>query len=73
MQIRIFKRLNISPFVRLTFTNAGISISFGHRSIGWLTFGRRGVSETIDTPVSGVYLRDSQSWNRVLKALRLRK
>jgi hypothetical protein len=73
MEIRIFKRVNLGSFVRLTFTNAEVSISFGHRSIGWLTIGKRGLSETIDTPIGGVYFRDNQPWNKVLKALRLRK
>jgi hypothetical protein len=73
MKIRIYRRVFLSPFVKLTFTNSGVSIGFGHRNIGWINFGPKGVSETLDTGVSGVYLRDSQSWDRVLKALRLRK
>jgi hypothetical protein len=46
MQIRIFKRIRFGPFLRLTFTNAGITLSLGHRGIGWITFGKR-VSERL--------------------------
>lgn len=73
MRIRIYRQWHLSPFIKLTFTNAGVSVGFGHRSLGWVTFGRRGVTETLDTPVPGVYLTDSQPWTRILKALRLRK
>jgi|HubBroStandDraft_6_1064221.scaffolds.fasta_scaffold3630913_2 hypothetical protein len=73
MKIRIYRQWHFGPFVRLNLYTGGLSISFGHARIGWLTVGRKGVSETLDTGVSGVYLRDSQTWDRVLKALRLRK
>ena len=73
MEIKLYKRVFLTPFLRLTFTNSGVSISFGHRSVGWLTFGKRGLTETIDTPISGVYATDKQSWRQIFKALRLRK
>jgi hypothetical protein len=76
MEIRIFKHIFITPFIRLNIYNSGVSISFGHSRIGrigWTTLGRRGVRETLDTPISGVYLCDGQRWDQILKVLRLRK
>jgi hypothetical protein len=34
MQLRIWKRVYLSPFVRLNLYTRGLSISFGHRRIG---------------------------------------
>jgi hypothetical protein len=65
MKIRIYRQLHLSPFIRLTITNSGLSISFGHRGIGWITFGKRGVRETLDTPIPGVYLTENQRWNQL--------
>jgi hypothetical protein len=73
MELMIRKRVQFGPCVRLNIFNSGLSVSVGHKNLGWLTFGKRGITESIDTPVSGVFLRDGQPWDRVLKALRLRK
>ena len=67
MQIRFYRRVFLSPVVRLTISNGGLSISFGHRSIGWATFGRRGLRTTLDVPdAPGVYLVDSWQWGKLL-------
>jgi hypothetical protein len=65
MQLRIWKRIYLSPFVRLNL----FTISFGHREIGWITFGLHGVKETLDTPLPGVYLitMETMSMNRTTK------
>jgi hypothetical protein len=70
MNIRIFKRINLGPFVRLTITNSGWTVGFGYRGIGWLTFGKRGLTETLDTPVSGIYVKDSQPWDQLRRWIR---
>jgi hypothetical protein len=70
VKIRLFKRFSLGPFVRVAITNAGVSLSVGHRSVGWLTFGKKGLSETLDTGVSGVYLRDSQPWSQLRRWIR---
>jgi hypothetical protein len=70
MQLMIRKRIFLTPFVRLNIFNSGFSLSLGHRSLGWLTLGRRGITETIDTGVSGVYLTDSQRWDELRRPKR---
>jgi hypothetical protein len=60
MNIRIWKSIYICPWIRLNISNRSISISLGHRSIGWWTIGPRGMRETIDTPIPGVYLSEEQ-------------
>jgi hypothetical protein len=70
MQLMIRKRIFLTPFVRLNIFNSGFSLGLGHRSLGWLTLGRRGITETIDTGVSGVYLTDSQRWDELRRPKR---
>ena len=60
MQLRIWKRIYLSSFVRLNLYTKGFTISFGHRGIGWITFGQRGIRETLDTPLPGVYFSEGQ-------------
>ena len=38
------------------------SVSFGHRGIGWVTIGRKGIRETLDL-VPGVYVSEEQRWD----------
>jgi hypothetical protein len=56
MQLRIWKRIYPSRFVRLNLYAKGFTISFGHRRIGWIKFSKRAIRETLHTPVPGVYL-----------------
>jgi len=65
MELRIWKRIYITPFVRLNLYGRGFSISFGHRGIGWLPFGRRGIRGTVPRPVPGVYLSQGETWTRL--------
>jgi hypothetical protein len=67
MQIRIWKRVFITPFIRLNFTNGGVSISFGRRGLGWVTLSRRGLRWTADTPLPGLYATDSVRWKDLPK------
>jgi hypothetical protein len=60
MEVRIWRRIYLCPWIRLNLYTRGFSISLGHRSIGWLTFGRRGVTGTLSTGIPGVYL--SERW-----------
>jgi hypothetical protein len=63
MPLVIRKHIYFSPFVRLNLYTRGCTVSFGHRSIGWITLGRRGIRETIPTGIPGAYLTESQSWS----------
>jgi hypothetical protein len=38
MELRIWKRIYLSPFARLNLYTKGFTISLGHRAIGWITF-----------------------------------
>jgi SpoVK/Ycf46/Vps4 family AAA+-type ATPase len=49
MELRIWKRICLSPWIRLNFYTRGLTVSFGHRSLGWLTFGQRGIRATPST------------------------
>jgi hypothetical protein len=62
MEIRIWKRVFLTPFIRLNFTNGGVSVSFGHRGLGWLTIGKSGIRGTIPTGIPGVYLSEKERW-----------
>jgi hypothetical protein len=72
MELRIWKRIYLSPFVRVNLYTRGFTISFGHRGIGWITFGRRGIRETLDAPVPGVYLSEGQRWREIAATTRRR-
>jgi hypothetical protein len=65
MQLRIWRRIYLTPFVRLNIYTKGFTISFGHFRIGWLTFGRRELRATVPTGVPGVYLSERQRWHRI--------
>jgi len=67
MRLVFWKRVFITPFIRLNFTNGGLSISFGRRGLFWLTFSRRGIRWTADTPVPGLYATDSVRWKDLQK------
>jgi hypothetical protein len=67
MRLRIWKCIYLTPFVRMNLYTAGFSISFGHRRIGWLTFGRRGIRATLDTGVPGTYLTEGRTWKELAK------
>jgi hypothetical protein len=51
MQIRSLKSIYIGPWIRLKLYTKGFSISLGHRGIGWVTIGNRGIRETLDAPI----------------------
>ena len=53
MQLRTWKRIYLTPLVRLNLHTRRLSISFGHRRIGWITFSKRGIRETLHMPVPG--------------------
>jgi len=65
MRLRIWKRIFLTPFVRLNIIDGNLSLSFGHRRMGWLTIGRQGIRATLDTPVPGVYLMESRRWKEI--------
>jgi hypothetical protein len=65
MQLRIWKRVYLSPFVHLNLYTRGFSISFGRRRIGWITFSKRTIRETLHTPVPGVCLSEGQLWQEI--------
>jgi hypothetical protein len=69
MQLRVYKRVYLTPFVRINLFTQGFSISVGHSRIGWITFGRRGIRETVSTPLPGVYLSENQRWGQLTKLL----
>jgi hypothetical protein len=35
MELRIWKRIYLMPFIRLNLYTRGLTISFGHRGLGW--------------------------------------
>jgi hypothetical protein len=57
MELRIWRRLNLGPRIRLGVYPRGITISFG-----WLTFGRRELRATLPTGVPEAYLTEGRSW-----------
>jgi hypothetical protein len=65
MQLRIWKTFYVCPFCRLNIFNRAVSISFGHRNLGWLTIGPRGLRGTLDTGIPGVYLTEKTTWARI--------
>jgi hypothetical protein len=71
MELRIWKRIYLSPFIRLNIYTRGFTVSFGHARIGWVTLGRRGVRETLEVPgVSGLYVTENQCWSQIRRATR---
>jgi hypothetical protein len=70
MQLRIYKHIYLGPWIRLNIFNRGISISCGHRSMGWFTIGPPGFRETLDTPIPGVYLTETQRFKDLQRKLR---
>jgi hypothetical protein len=43
MELRIWKRIYLTPFVRLNLYTRGVTVSFGKRGLGLIIFGRRGI------------------------------
>ena len=68
MELRIWKHVYLTPFIRLNLYTRGFSVSFGHRRCGWITFSKRGIRETLDTPIPGVYLSEGQQWEDIAAA-----
>jgi hypothetical protein len=62
MELRIWKRFCVTPWIRLNFYTRGFSLSVGHNGIGWITFGKSGVRGTIPTGIPGVYLSQKVRW-----------
>jgi hypothetical protein len=67
MQLKCWRQIYLAPFVRLNSSNRSISISFGHRSVGWFTIGPRGFRETLDTPIPGVFITETQRFKDARK------
>lgn len=65
MELRIWKRIYLTPFVRINLYTRGFTVSVGKRGLGWITFGRRGIRGTVPTGIPGVYLSQGESWNRL--------
>jgi hypothetical protein len=61
MTLVIRKHIFITSFIRLNIFNSGFSVSVGHRNLGWVTFDRKGITESVPI-ASGVYVTDSQRW-----------
>jgi hypothetical protein len=57
MQLRIWKRFYLSPFVRLSLHTRGAQHLLPS-SPDRLDFSKRGIRETLHTPVPGVYLSE---------------
>jgi hypothetical protein len=57
--LRLFRRIQIAPGVRLNLSKSGPSLSLGVRG-AHVTVGRRGVTRTIGLPGTGVYWTDRQ-------------
>jgi hypothetical protein len=53
--LRYFRRVSLLPGLRLNASRRGLSVSVGHRGLGWLTVGPRGRRVTVDTPIKGLY------------------
>jgi hypothetical protein len=62
MEIRIWRRFFITPFLRVNLYTRGFTVSLGHNEIGWITFGKSGVRGTIPTGIPGVYLSERVRW-----------
>jgi hypothetical protein len=73
MELRIWKSIYLSPWVGLNIFNRAVSISLGHRKLGWLTIGPRGIRGTLDTPIPGVYLTEKTTWARIRARSRRRQ
>jgi hypothetical protein len=58
VQLRIWKQIYLTPLVRLNLYTRRLSISFGHRRIGWIAFFKRVIREILKTPL-GIYLKDN--------------
>jgi hypothetical protein len=67
MEIRIWKRVYITPFIRITFYTRGFTVAVGHNGIGWISFGKSGVRGTIPTGIPGVYLSEKVRWKDLEK------
>jgi hypothetical protein len=67
MELRIWKRIFLTPWIRLNLYTQGFSISVGHSRIGWITFGRRGIRATLDTGVPGTYVTEGRTWGQLGK------
>jgi hypothetical protein len=72
-QVQIWKSLCLSPSVRLNLDTKGFTISFGYRGIGWITFERRGIRETLDTGIPDVYLSEGQRWHQIAAKVTARR
>jgi hypothetical protein len=67
MELRIWRRFNIGPFLRITFYTRGFTVGVGHNGIGWLTFGKSGVRGTVPTGIPGVYFSEKVRWKDLQK------
>jgi Protein of unknown function (DUF4236) len=56
MGLRFTRRVSLFPGLRLNASRSGLSLSIGHRGLGWFTIGPRGRRLTVDIlPGSGIY------------------
>ena len=73
MTIRFFRRQTLIPGVlRLNFSKSGVSLSIGHRGLGWLTVGGpRGNRITAGLPGTGLFVTQIISPPRPARVNRL--
>jgi hypothetical protein len=57
MELRIWKRIYLCPFVRLSLYTRGFTISFGHRGLGGLASAGAGFEAPCRRYPRGLYLR----------------
>ncbi len=72
VELRVWKRIYLSWFVRLNLYTRGFTISLGHRGIDWITSERRGIRETLATGIPGIYLSEGQQWRDIAATARRR-
>jgi hypothetical protein len=65
MEVQIWRRVYLCPFVRLNFYTKGFTISFGRREWFWITFSRRGIRATLPTGIPGAYLSEGRTWKEL--------
>jgi SpoVK/Ycf46/Vps4 family AAA+-type ATPase len=65
MELRIWRRIYLCPFVRLNCYTKGFTVSFGHRGWFWLAIGRRGLRATLPTGYPGAYLTEGRTWDEL--------
>lgn len=60
--LRFFRRVPLTPGLRLNFSKSGPSLSLGVRG-AHVTFGRRGVRRTLGVPGTGMFYTSQRGWH----------